>query len=261
MSGEAQCSASTLSNGVTSKQGKRPIAMELAAISLDLDDTLWPIQPVIDRADQRLHDWLVQNCPRAAAAWPIAEMRALRERVASENPTIAHDFSAQRRMSLLCALQPHGYDETHVENAFAAFSRARNEVDCFADVVPGLERLAKRYTLISLSNGNADLQHIGLARYFSFSVSAREFGMAKPAPQIFLAACARLGLSPTQVLHVGDDPHLDVVAARAAGLRSAWINRTGAVWNQPQSPDFSVRDLHELADSLDAFGHVGTKSQ
>ncbi|HET8942130.1 MAG TPA: hypothetical protein VFN13_09110 [Rudaea sp.] len=47
-----------------------------------------------------------------------------------------------------------GYDETHVDSAFAAFSRARNAVDCFADVVPELERLAWRYTLIRLSNGS-----------------------------------------------------------------------------------------------------------
>lgn len=85
--------------------------------------------------------------------------------------------------------------------------------------------------------------------------------MANPAAEIFLAACARLGLPPTQVLHVGDDLHLDVVAARAAGLHSAWITRTDAVWHQPQSPDFGVRDLHELADSLDVIGHVGTASQ
>lgn len=51
-SGESQWSASTLLNGATSKHGKRPAAMELAAISLDLDDILWPIQPVIERVDQ-----------------------------------------------------------------------------------------------------------------------------------------------------------------------------------------------------------------
>lgn len=235
--------------------------MQLAAISLDLDDTLWPIQPVIDRADQCLHDWLLANCPRAATAWPVAAMRVLRERIASENPDLAHDFTAQRRLSLRCALQPHGYDETHVENAFAAFYAARNEVECYPDVLPALDRLAKRFTLISVSNGNADLQRIGLSRYFRFSVSARDFGMAKPAAQIFHAACARLGMVPQQVLHVGDDPHLDVVAASAAGLRSAWINRAGVPWNQPQSPDFSVRDLNELADVLLDSTHRGAARQ
>ncbi len=235
--------------------------MNLVAISLDLDDTLWPILPVIERADQRLHDWMLLHCPRAARAWPVAAMRDLRERIASENPELAHDFSAQRRLSLRCALQPHGYDETHVEAAFAAFYAARNEVECFPDVVPALERLAKRFILVSVSNGNADLQRIGLSRLFRFSVSAREFGLGKPAPQIFLAACTRLGLSPRQVLHVGDDPHLDVAGARSAGLRSAWLNRTGAAWKQPKLPDFSVRDLAELADALDTMELAGPAQQ
>ena len=56
--------------------------MEIAAITLDLDDTLWPIEPVIVRAEERLDAWLQIHCPRAAAAYPILAMRELRERVA-----------------------------------------------------------------------------------------------------------------------------------------------------------------------------------
>ncbi len=74
--------------------------------------------------------------------------------------------------------------------------------------------------------------------------------MAKPAPQIFHAACARLGLPPDAVLHVGDDPELDVAGARAAGLRTAWINRTRATWPHAHIPDLTVCDLHDLADAL-----------
>ena len=48
------------------------------AISLDLDDTLWPIWPVIEKAEQALHDFLCERCPKTAAAFPIVAMRALR---------------------------------------------------------------------------------------------------------------------------------------------------------------------------------------
>lgn len=229
--------------------------MHIRAISLDLDDTLWPIEPVMLRAEQRLDTWLKTHCPRAAVHYPIPAMRALRERVAGENPHLAHDFTAQRRLSLSTALTPHGYDEDHVDAAFAEFYTARNQVECYADAVPALELLAARFPLIALSNGNADLAQIGLSRFFRFSLSARECGAAKPAPQIFHAACARLGLPPAAVLHVGDDPELDVGGARAAGLRCAWINRRQARWPPPQSPDqivpdLSVRDLLELVDAL-----------
>jgi putative hydrolase of the HAD superfamily len=224
--------------------------VDIAAITLDLDDTLWPIEPVIARAEERLDAWLKIHCPRAAAAYPIAAMRNLRERVAAENPHLSHDFTAQRCLSLRHALIPHGYGEAHVDAAFAEYYAARNEVDCYADVLPALERLAARYPLVSLSNGNADLRRIGLDRFFRFSVSARDCGVGKPAPAIFHAACAGLNLPAHAVLHVGDDAQLDVAGAHAAGLRSAWINRNGSAWAGAAPPHISVRSLHELADCL-----------
>lgn len=225
--------------------------MQIRAVSLDLDDTLWPIAPIVQRAERRLHDWLLQHCPPVAAAYPIDGMRALRERIAEENPHLAHDYTAQRKLSLTAALQPHGYGGDTIEAAFDAFYAARNEVELYADALPALQRLAARLPLISLSNGNADLGRIGLRHLFADCVSAREFGMAKPAPEIFHEACRRLGLAPGEVLHVGDDPLLDVHGARSAGLPTAWLNREGAAWAQPQRADVEFRDLTELADWLE----------
>lgn len=222
----------------------------IRAISLDLDDTLWPIAPVIARAEERLDAWLKIHCPRAAVAYPIAAMRALRERVAAENPHLSHDFTAQRCLSLEQALIPHGYTPAHVDAAFAEYYAARNEVECYADALPALERLAAHYPLVSLSNGNADLRRIGLDRFFRFSVSARECGVGKPDPGIFRAACERLDLPAAAVLHVGDDAELDVAGAHAAGLRSAWINRNGAPWSGAAPPHLDVRNLCDLVDRL-----------
>lgn len=224
--------------------------LDIAAITLDLDDTLWPIAPVIVRAEERLDAWLKVHCPRTAAAYPIAAMRDLRERVAAENPHLSHDFTAQRCLSLRHALVPYGYGETQVEAAFAEYHAARNEVECYADALPALERLAARYPLVSLSNGNADLRRIGLDHFFRFSISARDCGVGKPSPAIFHAACAGLNLPVQAVLHVGDDVELDVAGAHAAGMRSAWVNRNGAPWTGAAPPHISVRTLHELADRL-----------
>lgn len=226
--------------------------MAIRAITLDLDDTLWPIEPAMLRAEQALDAWLRRHCPRTAAAFPIAAMRALRDRVAGEHPHLSHDFTAQRRLSLRAALLPHGYDEGHVDAAFTAFYAARNEVEYYPDVLPALARLAARYPLVSVSNGNADLERIGLRHFFHGSISARECGVAKPAARIFHAACEQLGLPPHAVLHVGDDPELDVAGAGAAGLRSAWVNRGGAPWEHAHEPDLHVSDLGELADMLES---------
>ncbi len=49
------------------------------------------------------------------------------------------------------------------------------------------------------------------------------------------------------MLHVGDDPAFDVAGARAAGLRTAWLNRTGAAWSHGPAPDLTIGDLKALA--------------
>ncbi|MBS0581531.1 MAG: HAD-IA family hydrolase [Proteobacteria bacterium] len=229
--------------------------MRIRAITFDLDDTLWPIAPVMLRAEQRLDAWLRAHCPRAAAAYPVEAMRALRDRIADENPHIAHDFSAQRRLSLRAALLAHGYGDDHVDAAFTAFYAERNRIEYYADALPALDRLRALYPLAAITNGNADLDAIGLAPYFHFSLRAGAFGTAKPAAEIFHAACARLGLAPDEVLHVGDDPELDVIGAHRAGLRSVWLHRGNATWTEASAqsevrPDLTVRDLGELVDAL-----------
>lgn len=224
----------------------------IRALTLDLDDTLWPVWPAITRAEEQLHDWLAQHAPRCAERFPVPAMRALRDRVARENPHLAHDFSAQRKLSLAAALRESEEDEAHAEAAFEIFVIGRNQVDLYPDVPAALKRLSARFPIAALTNGNADLSRIGLDDHFRFQLGAREHGAAKPDPGIFHAACERLGLPPREVLHVGDDAEMDVLGARRAGLRTAWLNRTDATWAHPHDlPDLIVRDLTELADWLD----------
>lgn len=231
--------------------------MRVRALTLDLDDTLWPIEPVMLRAEERLDAWLRTHCPRAAEKYPIAAMRELRDRIASENPHISHDFTEQRKLSLQAALLPHGYEDSHVHDAFTEFYAARNEIECYPDSLVALERLAAIYPLVSITNGNADLERIGIAHFFKFAITARGCGVAKPDKRIFDLACEKLKLSPHEILHVGDDPQLDVVGARDAGLRTAWINRTGATWSHGEAPDLVVHDLAELVERLSASSTIG----
>jgi putative hydrolase of the HAD superfamily len=229
--------------------------MDLApkALSLDLDDTLWPIWPVIERAELALAAFLRERCPRTADKYPIALMRELRERIALEHPQFAHDFTRQRKLSLQHALRSAGDDEVHAEDAFDAFYRARNLIEFYPDALAALDRLAARWPIAALTNGNADLAQIGIADRFTVFVAAREAGHAKPDAPIFHATCERLGLAPHQVLHVGDDPLLDVAGANWAGMRTCWINRREEAWpSELPAPDLEFTTLEALADWLDA---------
>ena len=223
------------------------------AITLDLDDTIWPIAPVIVRAETALGEWLREHAPRTAARWPVEAMRALRDRVAAEHPQLAHDFTRQRMITLERMFGEAGDDLALVTPAFDAFFAARCEVQHYDDSLDALDRLAARVPLAALSNGNADLARMGLMHVFAFQLGAREHGAAKPAPSIFLAACRQLGCDPAQVLHVGDDVEMDVVGAHRAGLRSCWINRDARAWPRDDlRPDLQFSTLAALADWLDA---------
>lgn len=230
--------------------------MPIRALTLDLDDTLWPVLPALERADQAVDAWLRQHHPEVARAWPIAAMRELRLQVAAERLDLAHDFTRQRQLTLQQAFAACGMDDAPVQALWEIYFAARNRVELYPDSLPALERIAARWPLASLTNGNADLERIGIHAHFAHHVCARDSGVAKPDPRIFLAAAARLGVAPRQVLHVGDDPAMDIAGARDAGLRTAWINRDGRPWPDELGPppELDLRDLTELADWLDAHG-------
>ena len=67
------------------------------AISLDLDDTLWPIWPTIERAEKVLHNWLVEHAPMAAALFSSpSALREIRDHMATNRPDLKNDLSAVR---------------------------------------------------------------------------------------------------------------------------------------------------------------------
>jgi putative hydrolase of the HAD superfamily len=191
----------------------------IRAITLDLDDTLWPFAPIGVRIERVLHEWMERHSPQTAARFPIEEMRALRERVVAEHPQHAHDLSLLRRLTIERALRDSGGDIALAEAAYAIFFAERNRVDFYPDALAGLQRIAARIPVAAVSNGNADLAAIGIGDHFRFQLGAREHGAAKPDASIFHAACARLDALPAQVLHVGDDIEMDVIGAARAGFR------------------------------------------
>jgi FMN hydrolase / 5-amino-6-(5-phospho-D-ribitylamino)uracil phosphatase len=244
-----------MTTSATSSLGRaasRPaVPGDLRAVAFDLDNTLWDVGPVLVRAEQCLHEWLRENCPRITERVSAEEMRAARERLARSEPHNAHDFTYLRLTALAAHARECGYEEEVAERAFQVFFAARNELQPFADVQPALERLRTRYALASLSNGNADLSLIGLASFFNVSLNARQIGAAKPHPRCFEQLARALRLEPQNILYVGDDPFLDVQAARAAGLRTAWMNRSQAPWPSNLEPaDLDVPDCAHLAELL-----------
>jgi FMN hydrolase / 5-amino-6-(5-phospho-D-ribitylamino)uracil phosphatase len=229
------------------------VLSDVRAIAFDLDNTLWDVEPVLERAEARLRTWLERHCPRIVARLSAEDMRHARAQLAQREPHNAHDVSYLRLSALTAHAREHGYDDGVAAAAFAVFLEARNEVEIFADVAPALARLGRRYALASLSNGNADLTSIGLDHVFRVSLNARQIGAAKPERRCFEYLARALALDAHTILYVGDDPLLDVEAARNAGCRTAWMNRRGHSWpGELRAADLTVSDCASLATALNA---------
>jgi putative hydrolase of the HAD superfamily len=231
---------------------KRPYSIRV--ITFDLDDTLWDVWPIVERAEQRLHRWLEEHYPRIPALFTALELRALCAEIAEVYPKLAHDRTTLRKEALSLAAKRVDYEDFRVESAFEVFYAARNEVIFFDEVLPVLERLSRRYTLGALSNGNADIQRVGLAHLLTFAIHAVDVGAAKPEPAMFEAACRYLGVLPQQVVHVGDDPEHDILGAAHAGLRTVWVNRAGREWPGGERADAEIKTLAELEVLLMQWG-------
>ncbi len=224
----------------------------IRAITLDLDNTLWDIDPVIRRAEATLWAWLTDNYPRIPATFSPEALLEMREAVVEEHLDKSHDFRFLRKKVLTQVAVHAGYTTDLVEPAFDVFDRARNEVDLYPDVMPGLEKLAGDFMLVAVTNGNANLERIGIRHLFEDVVAAAEAGFAKPARQIFEQAITRSGYSNEEILHVGDHPETDIDGARQVGMRTAWINRNGEEWPEDlPEPDAVVATIPELLDLLE----------
>ena len=195
----------------------------IRTITLDLDDTLWEIHPVIKRAEKRLYGWLNEHYPRITEMFAKEDMRILRKQVLEEHADKVHDLTFLRHTVLMQAATAAGYTEFMVDEAFAVFDEVRNDVDMFPEVRPALRALRERFTLVAVTNGNADLAKVGIDDLFHAHVNAAMVGAAKPDRTIFDAAVQVGGAGADETLHVGDHPLYDVHGAREAGLRTAWV--------------------------------------
>ena len=101
----------------------------IRAITLDLDDTLWEIGPVIRRAESELWHWLQEHYPRIVEKWPADEVVRVRIEIAQEFPEKSHDFRFLRKTVLKRIAESSGYTADLVEPAFEVFDAARNRVE------------------------------------------------------------------------------------------------------------------------------------
>ena len=216
-------------------------------LSFDLDDTLWPVGPVIAAAESALLSWLRERYPLTLIGHDTESLRALRAGVAQRFPERGHDLTFLRHRTLKDLFGAAGHAESLADEALEVFFSARNRVEFYDDVRPALNRLRSRYRLFAVSNGNADLQRCGIGDLFAGHVTASAAGAAKPDARIYAALLKMAGVGAARVLHIGDDPLADVVGATQAGMQAVWLNRDSREWpNSLAAPARTVSTLAEI---------------
>ena len=227
--------------------------MTIRCITFDLDNTLWAIEPVIQRAEIKFYAWLEQHCPCVTRRYSLQELTDQRRAYFREYPQLRHNLTELRKQWLEKLFAEHACPALDVDAAFKFYWRHRNEVELFEGVLEVLEGLGRRYRIGAITNGNACVETIGIGRYFEFVISSERIGVAKPAAGIFQAALQAAQVPASQVAHIGDDPGTDILGAGAAGLRTIWYNPALDPWPGGQNPDAVIRSLAQLQDTLESL--------
>lgn len=225
----------------------------VTCVMFDLDDTLWECKPVISRADDLFYQWCQETHPEIAEKYSQDALFHHKVNCCSRQTQWRYHLTKIRKnwlneLALEFAIAPD-----FVEEGFLVYWLARNEVTLLEGVEQFLLDLKERYVVGSITNGNADVEHIGLNHLFDFSVTAIEAGVAKPNRGIFELASKKAGVPLNDILHVGDDWERDVQGALSSGAKAVWVSglssgRAGS--GEDMEPHYQVDSVTQLRELL-----------
>lgn len=258
----------------------------IKAISFDLDDTLYNNRPIMLAIEKKMCAHFV-----ALFATKLPELNPstnlnfnrqfwapFRAQATQAQPDIHHDVVQHRFESYRLGMIAHGLSnevaQTLAQAALDYFIALRSDF-----VVPKashelLARLAKKYPLASISNGNVDTKALGIDHYFSHIYHAgyqvvhqadsdkeNALGVVggkpnvplfkhKPDTDMFHDVCTKLNIQPHELLHVGDCGLADIHGALTAGCQAAWLPQYGVGKTLKQLPHIELKSVNELLGLL-----------
>ena len=218
------------------------------ALAFDMYGTL--VDPV--GISKQLERYLPEQALRLSEVWRQKQLEYTFRLAAMER---YEDFEQVTRNALDYALAVVG-GELRPEQKDALIAQY-NDLERFPDVEPGLERLKEAgHQMIIFSNGaphmlQALMDAAELRPYFQGFVSVDEVKTYKPSPKTYRHAARRLERPIGEVRLVSSNP-FDDIGAETAGMKSAWIDRSGGLFDTLGSPpEIVVGTLTELADALE----------
>jgi putative hydrolase of the HAD superfamily len=197
----------------------------IQAISFDLDDTLYENTSIIVQAEKSLMVLMHQDYPITQSVdklfWRKQQIKHL-----TLNPNLKNDMSYLRQLSIRSGLQELGLSgktlAAATEHCYAHFYQQRSNFKINKNIHSLLTTLAEKLPLVAITNGNVNLQQIGLQDYFSACFKASIDMPMKPHSAMFDASQAFLKMPAETILHVGDNLLKDVKGGLQAGYQTAW---------------------------------------
>jgi putative hydrolase of the HAD superfamily len=197
----------------------------ILALTFDLDDTLYENHSVIIKAEKSLQQFMQSHYP----ATQTVHNTFWREQYSYQlklNPKLQHDMGKLRQLSLVAGFKTLGLASDAATQAadqcFAHFYYHRSNFRLAAATHTLLQSLCEKRPLVAITNGNVNLEQIGIADYFSGSFKASVEHKMKPDKAMFEQAQEHLQIPSQNILHVGDNLHKDVYGALKAGYQTAW---------------------------------------
>jgi len=230
---------------------------KIKAITFDLDDTFWDVKPVLINAEMKTRKFIEDRIGKLEwGSWE--EFKLIREKLIVEDPSYEFDVGKLRKKLLLMKIQERiSNKETAYElseNAFELFFQERNKVEFFPSVLDEIEKLSQIYELGCLTNGNANIEIIGISKFFKFNISSKDVSANKPSENHFHKAIELLGVNKGELLHIGDHKINDMYGAISYGVKALWFNLNKEVWDLEDAekpPEFNTwQGLTEKIDSL-----------
>ncbi|MBI3725462.1 HAD family hydrolase [bacterium] len=235
------------------------IARDLEAVIFDVGNTLFYLD--YERLSLLLaNEGLVPRgfSPGEAAlaerrARPALSRHLLEKSASTEDPA-----SFRHYLELALARAGLAASADRLDAAFAAVCREHRKQNFFSIPAPGaleaVRALAARFRVAVVSNAGGrvrlKLEAEGFLPHLLAVVDSGLEGVEKPDPAIFLRGCERARVAPARSLYVGDLHAVDVLGARAAGLRAVLLDPAGAYREEGLAGVALVRDVAALSRAL-----------
>ncbi len=229
----------------------------ISALSFDLDDTLYSNRPIMVNAEKQMLSYFSEHFPQTAEQGEQAcrrYWRQFRAQALSEQPNLVHDVSALRLHSYSLAIHALGYSieqsKSLAKIAFAHFLHHRSDFSLPATSKILLEKLATKYPLVAITNGNVNFEKLGLTELFQHIYYPSIDINRKPDSAMFNLACQQLMIQPAQLLHIGDCGKSDVLGALQSGCQVAWLNKYDVGHKISVLPTLELSSLEQLTALL-----------